>query len=68
MHTACIMRLPCVYPATFALQASHWPLMRHGDALGAAVALVGDEPVDALCLTLALALTPASTLSSNPKP
>ena len=24
--------------------------MRHGDALGAAVALVGDEPVDALCL------------------
>ena len=24
--------------------------MRHGDALGAAVALVGDETVDALCL------------------
>jgi len=24
--------------------------MRHGDALGAAVALVGDEPIDALCL------------------
>ena len=63
MHTACILRVPCVYPATFALRGSHWPLMRHGDALGAAVALVGDEPVDALCLTLALALT----LSLNPK-
>ena len=31
-------------------EASQWPLMRHGDALGAAVALVGDEPIDALCL------------------
>ena len=53
-----------MYPVTFALQVGHWPLMRHGDALGAAVALVGDELVDALCLTLILVLS----LSPKPKP
>ena len=45
-----LLRAHCARPVTFALQASCWPLMRHGDALGAAVALVGDETVDALCL------------------
>ena len=31
-------------------EASGWRLLRHGDALGTAVALVGDEPIEALRL------------------